>query len=106
MSCISHAVLLCVNEGFAPLEALTDPPPYLCSLLGTLLVPYWPHMMLLVGCEMTTTVLLFTSAEKKRKKVFSLKCVKCFFRETQLKTGPLLALYYNVFHASSTVAEL
>lgn len=26
MSCISQAVLLCVNEGFTPLEALTDPP--------------------------------------------------------------------------------
>lgn len=43
MSRISHAVLLCVNEGFAPLEALTL---YLCSPVNTLLVPYCSHMML------------------------------------------------------------
>lgn len=38
MSCISRAVLLCVNEGFTPLQALTDPP-----LISAL---HWEHYWL------------------------------------------------------------
>lgn len=41
ISCISHAVLLCVNEGFAPLEALTDPP-----LISAL---HWQQYWFLIG---------------------------------------------------------